>query len=69
MPLPPYIPGNVAAWIGQDDGFPYKVEMYGNAPLMLARPRKIGPDNKPIGPKPSASPKVEPSRITLRYPT
>ena len=68
MPLPPYIPGNVAAWIGQDDGFPYKVEMYGNPPSLLAAdPRRIGPDNKPIGPKPSASTKVEPSRIVLRY--
>ncbi len=67
IPLPPYIPANVAAWIGQDDGFPYKVEMYGNIPSMLAADtRRIGPDNKPIGAKPQAS-KVDPSRIVLTY--
>lgn len=67
IPLPPYLPANVAAWIGQEDGFPYKVEMYGNPPSMLtADTRRIGPDNKPIGPKP-ATQKVEPSRIVLRY--
>lgn len=67
MPLPPYMPSNVAAWIGQDDGFPYKVEMYGNVPSMLqADSRRIGPDGRPIGNK-TASTKVEPSRIVLRY--
>ena len=67
MPLPPYIPSNVAAWIGQDDGFPYKVEMYGNVPSMLqADMRRIAPDGKPIGPKPQTT-KVEPSRIVLLY--
>ena len=67
MPLPPYIPSNVAAWIGQDDGFPYKVEMYGNVPSMLqADSRRIGPDGRPIGIK-GASNKVEASRIVLRY--
>ncbi len=67
VPLPPYMPSNVAAWIGQDDGFPYKVEMYGNPPSMLAAdPRRLAPDGKPIGAKPPTA-KVEPSRIVLRY--
>jgi outer membrane lipoprotein-sorting protein len=67
MPLPPYMPANVGVWIGQDDGFPYKVEMYGNAPSMLVGDgRRIGPDNKPLGPKPQST-KVEPSRVVLRY--
>jgi outer membrane lipoprotein-sorting protein len=67
VPLPPYMPANVAVWLGQGDGFPYKVEMYGNLPSMLAADtRRLGPDNKPIGAKPQAS-KVEPSRIILVY--
>jgi outer membrane lipoprotein-sorting protein len=67
MPLPPYMPANIGLWIGQEDGFPYQVEMYGDAPSMLAAdPRRLGPDNKPIGPKPQTT-KVEPSRIVLRY--
>ncbi len=67
VPLPPYIPANVAVWIGQGDGFPYKVEMYGNIPSMLAADtRRLGPDNKPVGAKPPTS-KVEPSRIVLLY--
>jgi len=67
VPLPPYIPANVAAWIGQDDGFPYKVEMYGNVPSMLQGDnRRLALDGKPIGPKPTAA-KVEPSRIVLVY--
>jgi hypothetical protein len=61
------MPANVAVWIGQDNGFPYKVEMYGNLPSMLAADtRRLGPDNKPIGAKPQTS-KVEPSRIVLVY--
>ncbi len=67
VPLPPYMPANVAVWLGQDNGFPYKVEMYGNMPSMLAADtRRLGPDNKPIGAKPQTS-KVEPSRIVLLY--
>jgi hypothetical protein len=68
IPLPPYMPANVAIWLGQEDGFPYKVEMYGNLPSMLAADnRRTGPDNRPLGGgKPPAS-KVEPTRIVLRY--
>jgi hypothetical protein len=66
IPLPPYMPANVGVWLGQDDGFPYQVEMYGNTPSMLANAPKIGLDNKPIASKPQAN-KVEPSRIVLRY--
>jgi outer membrane lipoprotein-sorting protein len=65
-PLPPYIPNNVAVWVGQEDGVPYKVEMYGDMPSMLQDGRRYGPDNRPIGAK-AAAPKVDPSRITLTY--
>ena len=67
-PLPPYIPSNVYVWIGQDDGWPLKIEMVGNAPSMLGNQdfRRLGPDGRPIGPK-IPPPKVDPSRIVLAY--
>jgi outer membrane lipoprotein-sorting protein len=65
-PLPPYIPNNASVWVGQDDGVPYKVEMYGDPLSMLQDGRRFGPDNRPIGAK-AATPKVDPSRITLLY--
>ncbi len=66
-PLPPYIPSNVAVWIGQEDGWPMKVEMVGNPPSMLRQDsRRMGPDGRPMGAK-VTTPKVEPSKITLRY--
>jgi hypothetical protein len=66
-PLPPYIPSNVAIWIGVEDGWPLKIEMVGNAPSMLAFDnRTTGLDGSKIGAK-KAAPKVEPSRIVLQY--
>jgi outer membrane lipoprotein-sorting protein len=67
-PLPPYIPSNVSIWIRQDDNWPVKIEMAGNALSMLAQGdlRRIGPDGRPIGPK-IPPPKVDPSRIILVY--
>lgn len=65
--LPPYIPSNVRVFIDKATSWPYKVVMIGNAPLMLREDnRAIGPDGRPIGVK-KAAPKVEPSRITLKY--
>ena len=67
MPLPPYIPSNVSIWIGKTDRWPYRIDLVGNAPSMLqGDTRKLGPDGRPIGQKVPA-PKVEPSRISLRY--
>jgi outer membrane lipoprotein-sorting protein len=65
-PLPPYIPSNVMVWVGKDDGFPYKLELYGDSASLLQDARRFGPDGRPIGGK-SNAPKVEPSRITLAY--
>jgi outer membrane lipoprotein-sorting protein len=65
-PLPPYIPNNVAVWVGQDDGVPYRVEMYGDPPSMLQDGRRFGPDQRAMGPKAAAT-KVDPSRISLVY--
>jgi outer membrane lipoprotein-sorting protein len=66
MPLPPYIPSNIAVWIGQEDGWPIKVEMIGNATSMLKESRQLGPDGRPMGPN-KPPPKVDPSKILLRY--
>ena len=67
MPLPSYIPSNVTIWIGQDDHWPYRIDMIGNALSLLQQDsRRLGPDGRPIGPKIPA-PKVNPSRISLKY--
>jgi hypothetical protein len=67
-PLPPYIPSNVRVFVGKFDGWPYKIEMIGNKPSLLAEDtRQIDPaTNRPIG-QPRKPPKVDPSKITLRY--
>jgi len=68
-PLPPYIPSNVYVWISQDDSWPLKIEMVGNALSMLGQQpdyRKRAVDGSPMGPK-IPPPKVEPSRIILVY--
>jgi hypothetical protein len=65
--LPPYIPSNVRVFIDKATSWPYRIEMIGNAPLMLEDDtRQVGPDGRPIGVK-KAPPKVDPSRITLKY--
>lgn len=67
VPLPPYIPSNIALYIGKDDGWPYKVEFVGNAPSLLQEDtRRIGPDGRPIGAK-TAAPKIDPSKVFLTY--
>lgn len=66
-PLPPYIPSNVTIYLGQDDGWPYRIDLVGNLPSMLQQDtRRIGPDGRPMGAKVPA-PKVNPSRVVLRY--
>jgi outer membrane lipoprotein-sorting protein len=66
MPLPSYIPSNIAIWIGQDDGWPIKIEMIGNPTSMLKEARQFGPDGRPQGPN-KPPPKVDPSKVVLRY--
>jgi hypothetical protein len=67
-PLPPYIPSNVWIYLGKVNGWPYKIEMIGNAPSMLLEDtRAIDPaSGRPVG-QPRKPPKVDPSRIILNY--
>jgi len=66
-PLPSYIPSNIRVFVDKETLWPYRIEMVGKAASMLQEDiRKIGPDGRPEGLKKPA-PKVDPSRITLRY--
>ena len=65
-PLPPYIPKLVAVWIGQDDGWPYEVDMTGQAPTILADTRQRDAFDQPIG-LPSPPAPVQITRIKLFY--
>ncbi len=66
-PLPSYIPSNIRVFVDKVNLWPYRIEMIGNAPSMLQEDtRAIGPDGRPVGVK-KAAPKVDPSRVTLRY--
>ena len=68
IPLPPYIPSNVTITIEKKTFWPFLIEMVGNpVPLISEDVRQYDPvTNKPIGPKKPA-PKVDPSKIILRY--
>lgn len=65
-PLPAYVPSFATVWLGQDDGWPYKVQLEGRVPSVLEETRQLGPDGKPIGAK-GAAPKVQPSKLLLLY--
>jgi outer membrane lipoprotein-sorting protein len=65
-PLPPYVPSTVTLYLGQKDGWPYKIVMVGKVPSILQDTRRIGPDGRPIGSRSSIE-KVEPSRIEMVY--
>lgn len=67
-PLPPYIPANIQVFIEKESLWPYRIEMRGAAPSMLAEDtRAIDPITKrPIG-RALPQPKVDPTQITLRY--
>jgi outer membrane lipoprotein-sorting protein len=68
-PLPAYVPSLVKVWVGQEDGWPYKIELVGRVPtVLLEDTRRYGPDGRPIGSRNSYNiQKVEPSRIELTY--
>jgi outer membrane lipoprotein-sorting protein len=68
-PLPPYVPDLVKVWIGQDDGWPYRVELLGRAPSVVYQDtRRVGPDGRPIGSRNAFNiQKVEPTTIVLVY--
>jgi hypothetical protein len=65
--LPPYVPNDIEIWIGQEDGWPYKVQLAGKSmkgPLIMRQ--DIGPDGRPIGAKIPVQ-KEKPSEIKLTY--
>lgn len=66
--LPPYIPNVIRVFIKKATGWPAKVEMIGNAPLLMQEDiRQFDPaTGRPVG-RPVKPPKVDPTRITLRY--
>src|SRR5206468_1631386 len=52
--LPPYVPSIATVVIGQEDGWPYRVELVGRAPSIMEQKRDdrpLGPDGRPIGVK------------------
>ena len=67
-PLPPYIPSTIWIYVGKVNGWPYKIEMIGNAPSLLQEDtRAIDPaSGRPVG-QPRKPPKVDPTKITLTY--
>jgi outer membrane lipoprotein-sorting protein len=65
-PLPAYIPSVVVVWIGQDDGWPYKVSLEGRVPSVLEDTRQLDMNGRPVGRK-GGEGKVEASKIVLFY--
>jgi outer membrane lipoprotein-sorting protein len=66
-PLPPYVPSIATVWIGQEDGWPYRVLLEGRIPSVLEDTRQIGPDGKPVGRKQTGQKDQQPSSILLSY--
>jgi len=65
-PLPPYIPSLAQVWIGQEDGWPYRVWLEGRQPSILEDVREVGYDGKKLGAKGNAK-RVEVSKVLLNY--
>jgi outer membrane lipoprotein-sorting protein len=67
-PFPAFVPSVISLWIGQADGFPYKLTMEGKLPSILQRrdDRLYGPDGRPIGRRPEIKGE-RPTRIALTY--
>jgi hypothetical protein len=64
--LPPYVPKLVVLYLGKDDGWPYKLDLLGQAPSIAMDTRKVGPDGRPIGARSSIE-TVAPTKIILEY--
>jgi outer membrane lipoprotein-sorting protein len=64
--LPAYIPMDAVLYVGQDDGWPYKLVLAGRQATDLQDTRKVGPDGRPIGAKASIE-RPSPTRIELIY--
>jgi hypothetical protein len=65
MHLPSYLPSRATVWLGQDDGWPYKVMLVGERSI-TEDDRPEGPDGKPIGAKSTAT-RVMVSKVVLSY--
>ncbi len=67
-PLPPYVPSLAVAWIGRNDGWPYKIQLEGRALSVLSQPRLGKPGAPPAASRPANSRgKDLPSRLVLLY--
>ncbi|MEO6812275.1 MAG: hypothetical protein ABI353_24465 [Isosphaeraceae bacterium] len=70
-PLPTYVPSNGAIFLGQDDGWPYRIELKGRVLSVMEQAKRddrpLGPDGKPIGPKAKSQQQEDPSQIVLVY--
>lgn len=67
--LPSYVPSIVTVYLGQEDGWPYRVELRGRSPSIMEmrkETRELGPDGRPIG-RVTRTPDVAPTEITLTY--
>ncbi len=65
-PLPAFVPSLVVAYIGQQDNWPYKVELVGRTPSVVIDNRRMGPDGRPIGNLGTIQ-KVKPTNMVLVY--
>lgn len=65
-PLPAFVPSLATLYLGQKDGWPYKMVLVGKVPTILQDTRRVGPDGRLIGSRASVE-KVEPSTIRLTY--
>ncbi len=64
--LPSYVPSMVTLWVGQEDGWPYQVELKGRRPSQLYEDvRRRGPDNRPEGA--ARLQQIQVTNITLTY--
>jgi outer membrane lipoprotein-sorting protein len=69
MPLPPYVPSVVVLWIGQEDGFPYRLALEGRLPSVISEDRDDrlrDASGRPVGRR-APSKDERPSRIVLIY--
>jgi hypothetical protein len=64
--LPPYVPSIVTVWVGEDNGWPYQVQLEGRMPLIPMDERKLGPDGRPVG-RLSAATMEKPSKVLFHY--
>jgi hypothetical protein len=64
--LPPYVPCDATLYLGKDDLFPYKLELWGREISDVIDTRPRGPDGRPIGARRTIE-RPTPSKIRLVY--